>query len=368
MDFEIIINTQRVTAGFRRWMEALEEQSADCAGYWELQGQGVRFRPLPGVARTEFWVGKNAHTAVQINLPSDPATENGASALATDSDGHEYIVRQGVLHKNQASDRIEPDVFVARTRLEPISTTLGGAAASRDWFVVTQLSGIDAPTIAQNTAEFVRHCWVARGQSLDDRTGATSDFPDATVATTNHPYANSLPSGRVWVTSFWGFNPEGDGYFGFTREGDRTAFLRQWRPGDLVMIYATMGENTEEAHKGRVMGFLEVEPRTIRDVDRMSPEGLQWKLENKVADRWTYALPVVRAWRAVDLPEVRALAQTTLGQGANWQLIASGGCLCYPKKRRRLSPSGFVPWTSTAKQPYRLRKRRRCMSLLVAFR
>ena len=37
----------------------------------------------------------------------------------------------------------------------------------------------------------------------------------------------SLPSGRIWATSFWGFNPEGDGYLGFTREGDREWFLSQ---------------------------------------------------------------------------------------------------------------------------------------------
>jgi len=140
----------------------------------------------------------------------------------------------------------------------------------------------------------------------------------------------SLPSGRVWITSFWGFNPEGEGYFGFTREGDRNFFLQHWRSGDLVMVYGTLGDSTEPDDRGRVLGFLEVEPNTIRDIDRMSPEGRRWKVENRVTNRWTYAVPVIRAWRAVDRPAARALAPSSLGPGASFQLIASRGIFLAP--------------------------------------
>lgn len=141
-----------------------------------------------------------------------------------------------------------------------------------------------------------------------------------------------LPSGRVWITSFWGFNPEGEGYFGFTREGDRNFFLKHWQPGDLVMVYGTLGDSTEPDDRGRVLGFLEVEPKTIRDTDRMSPEGRRWKVENRVENRWTYAVPVVRAWRAVDRPAARLLAPSTLGLGASFQLIASRGLFLAPEE------------------------------------
>lgn len=151
---------------------------------------------------------------------------------------------------------------------------------------------------------------------------------DASVAAND----TCLPSGRVWITSFWGFSPESEGYLGFTREGDRTWFLRQHRPGDLVMIYGTMGNDTEEAMRGRVLGFLEVEPRTTRDVARMSPAGRRWKQDNGLSDRWTFAVPVARAWRATDLPDVRAIAPLTLGPGANFQLIASRGVPLTPEE------------------------------------
>lgn len=161
----------------------------------------------------------------------------------------------------------------------------------------------------------------------------------------------SMPSGRVWVTSFWGFNPEQDGYFGFTREGDRTAFLRSWRRGDLVIVYATMSDQADPDDRGRVMGFLEVEPKTIRDTDRMAPAGVTWKVNHRVTDRWTYAVPVVRAWRSVDKPLVRDLAPVTLGPGANFRLIAGRGLFLQPDEAaaalsialRPVQPFGGVP-------------------------
>jgi len=141
-----------------------------------------------------------------------------------------------------------------------------------------------------------------------------------------------LPSGRVWITQFWGFNPELDGYLGFTREGDRTAFLRKLRPGDLVMVYGTMSDKADPGDRGRVMGFLEVERRTIRDVERMAPDGLSWKIRNGMTDRWTYAVPVVRAWRTVDKPPAKLIAPTTLGPGANFRLIAGRGVFLRPEE------------------------------------
>jgi hypothetical protein len=50
-----------------------------------------------------------------------------------------------------------------------------------------------------------------------------------------------------------------------------------------------------------VVGFLQVEARAIRDIDKASLAGMQRKRAKGWADKWTYAIPVVRAWR-VDEP------------------------------------------------------------------
>ena len=47
----------------------------------------------------------------------------------------------------------------------------------------------------------------------------------------------------------------------------------------------------------QLLGFLEVEPVRIKDIDRSSEVERRRKIENGWQDRWTYAVPVKRAWR-----------------------------------------------------------------------
>jgi hypothetical protein len=46
----------------------------------------------------------------------------------------------------------------------------------------------------------------------------------------------SVTKRRVWLRAFWGFSPEDEGYLGFTHEGNRARFLREYQDGDLVLI------------------------------------------------------------------------------------------------------------------------------------
>ncbi|MDB5579426.1 MAG: hypothetical protein JWR80_4602 [Bradyrhizobium sp.] len=103
---------------------------------------------------------------------------------------------------------------------------------------------------------------------------------------------------RIWLRSFYGFGPEEDGYIGWTEEGPRDRMLGQIENGDLFMIYGASSAETDKSHRNRVLGFLQVEARAIRDVDRSSAAGKQRKRDSGWLDKWTYAIPVVRAWRA----------------------------------------------------------------------
>lgn len=82
---------------------------------------------------------------------------------------------------------------------------------------------------------------------------------------------------RVWLRSFYGFGPEDDGYIGWTEEGSRDRMLGLVEDGDLFMIYGAVSTETEKSHRHHVVGFLQVEARAIRDIDKASPAGMQRK-------------------------------------------------------------------------------------------
>ena len=116
---------------------------------------------------------------------------------------------------------------------------------------------------------------------------------------------------RVIARSFWGFDPMWASLIGFTREGDRTWFLENYGEGDLVLIYGADGEYANPPDIGKVLGFIQVERRPIPNTDRMTDAARKWVQEKQVAHRWTYALPMKKAWRCVGGYELRRLAAQT---------------------------------------------------------
>jgi hypothetical protein len=103
---------------------------------------------------------------------------------------------------------------------------------------------------------------------------------------------------RIWVRSFYGFGPEEDGYIGWSKQNHRDRMLGLVEDGDLFLIYGATSAETEVSHRNKVLGFLQVEARAIRDIDKSSVAGQQRKKEHGWQDKWTHAIPVVRAWRA----------------------------------------------------------------------
>ena len=103
---------------------------------------------------------------------------------------------------------------------------------------------------------------------------------------------------RIWLRAFYGFSPEEDGYIGWSKEDPRDRMLGLVEDGDLFMIYGAVNPETEKRYRARVIGFLQVMSRPIRDVDKASSAGMQRKRVKGWTDRWTFAIPVIRAWRA----------------------------------------------------------------------
>ena len=116
---------------------------------------------------------------------------------------------------------------------------------------------------------------------------------------------------RVWLKAFWGFDPTEEGYLGFSLNGNRESFIAAARPGDLVLIYGASSNNTNLDDRKQALGFLQVDLERVRDVDRLSTFALNRKAASDYADRWTYAVPVRRAWKVNTPIQVRQIAPET---------------------------------------------------------
>lgn len=116
---------------------------------------------------------------------------------------------------------------------------------------------------------------------------------------------------RIVARSFWGFDPGWSSSIGFTLEANRFWFLENYSDGDLVLIYGADGEFASPANIGNVLGFIQVERRPIHYSERATEAAKKWLHKNNATHRWTFALPIRRAWRCIGEYELRQLAAYT---------------------------------------------------------
>jgi hypothetical protein len=90
----------------------------------------------------------------------------------------------------------------------------------------------------------------------------------------------------IRLRSFYGFSPGEDGYLGWTDKASRDRMMALVEDGDLFMIYGAATAETSKNERHRVLGFLQVEARPVRDVDKASPLGLKRKRENGWTEKW----------------------------------------------------------------------------------
>lgn len=130
---------------------------------------------------------------------------------------------------------------------------------------------------------------------------------------------------NVWLTSFYGFRPEGWGFLGFTRANARNSFLRRSKPGALVVIYGA-GEAAKEEY-GKILGVQQCSHETGNAQNFTSPA--EWELKTRDPSRrgrWNLAVRAVRAWRVTSSTrmDVRAFAPRATETGA-WEHIGEYG-------------------------------------------
>jgi len=137
-------------------------------------------------------------------------------------------------------------------------------------------------------------------------------------------------SPNIWLRSFFGFDPTQDGYIGWTLEAGRDHIIQKAKSGDLMLVYGADTAETLREQRRQALGLLMVDLDPIKDTDKSSPEGLQRKRDAGWQDKWTFALPVRRAWRIERRIDIQHLAQESYDPAAG-QAIAAWS--------RALSPS-----------------------------
>lgn len=143
---------------------------------------------------------------------------------------------------------------------------------------------------------------------------------------------STLPTGKkMWIRAFYGFRPEDDGYVGWSREAGRDHILKHIQDGDLIMIYGAGSSETEKTLRSHVLGFVQVDAKPIRDFEKSSERSLAWKASHGWQDKWTYGIPVRRAWRVEEKVIISTIAFKTYRPEAG-QGIAVWGAELQPEE------------------------------------
>lgn len=147
---------------FTRWLEMLRTGEQVGKDTWYFASHNIRAKVGPrlvnGVPIARFAEGRSGRDwIVEINPPKIPDRADGLSAIAIDPLKRRWLLRQGILHENQPSERIEADRFSDLTGLKSVQLE----DAARHWYPVEMLDF--APATPLGTLEFVARCALARG-------------------------------------------------------------------------------------------------------------------------------------------------------------------------------------------------------------
>jgi len=110
---------------------------------------------------------------------------------------------------------------------------------------------------------------------------------------------------RMWLKSYWGFNPQSWGCIGFTEEYRRDRFVREFfrpdLPSALVAIYITKTAPRENRHMAsRIVGVMELSFTLGFAEHFIDLEQEPFVRKDVEAGRWRYSIKAKRAWRIIE--------------------------------------------------------------------
>lgn len=204
------------------------------------------------------------------------------------------------------------------------------------------VNGIAADQYGGLAEMFAAHGWVKNdnntyGQVAPSRVTATYGSVDAFVrAHENGRAGNALldplaavnaDPPQVFLKSFYGFTPETWGFLGYTDPTMRDWFLRESKPGALVVIAGTSTAHVP-GERLRILGIQQQSHVRGTKWDFLAPERHAREKESSDRERrWLHALKATRAWRIADEERafVRDIFPTSHDGGKNGTVIGSYG-------------------------------------------
>ncbi|MEP2942345.1 MAG: hypothetical protein ABJO72_00950 [Hyphomicrobiales bacterium] len=130
----------------------------------------------------------------------------------------------------------------------------------------------------------------------------------------------------IWLTSFWGWNPDKWGCLSFSKEWMRDKFIEQTEPGVLLAIYVSSSSYSDPSLAGRIVGFMEITHETgdlHQFIDKDSIASLQ--TDPQLKDKWRYSLRASKAWEIEQpYPFVQDTLPSFVNQARGRQIGARG--------------------------------------------
>lgn len=126
----------------------------------------------------------------------------------------------------------------------------------------------------------------------------------------------------VFAKRFWGFDPQGWPIISFNNDGNRDNLIRHSRPGNFVLFVGTLGKETKEEERGRLIGIAQFGRNAIDSLSAIDPTCIDDSCYENGEFKWPKAVPMVRAWRFTPMPIVTDVFEKQLPAHATYQAIA----------------------------------------------
>lgn len=134
------------------------------------------------------------------------------------------------------------------------------------------------------------------------------------------------PEPNVWLTSFYGWDPEEWGCAGFSAANQADTFEKTTKPGVLLVVYGAKSSRTPKHLKGKVLGIYQMSHKRGESAQWLSPGSIVRNERNGFEDKWTHAFKCERAWsiNPASRPDIEELAPETYAKGGH-QFLGSQG-------------------------------------------